>query len=62
MDMALGSVGVDAGREEEELGWEDGGVSVRKSDSRVSSSGEVAFKVLADAILQVEAEGLVRDD
>lgn len=62
MDMAFGSVGVDAGRVEEELGREDDGGSARSCDRGVLSLGMAAVKLLADAIPHGEADGVVVSD
>jgi hypothetical protein len=62
MDMAFGSVGVDARRVEDELGREDDGGSAGTCDREVSSSGVAAVKLLADAIPYWEADGLIVSD
>lgn len=60
MDTAFGSVGVDAGRIEDEVGREDDSGSARIFN-RVSISGVAAVGLLADAIPHGKAEGLVVD-
>ena len=61
MEMAFGSLGVDAGRVEDEVGREDDGGPARTCN-RVLISGVAAVELLADAIPHGEADGLIVSD
>src|ERR1700712_1087879 len=61
--MALGSVGVDAGRGEGGAGRGEGGVGSARNRARgVSFAGVVAARVVVDSISEVHAGGLVVGD